>query len=330
MRRQRRKINWFRMFLFLTVVFALLAGTGAGAFYAWKSYTGPSTTVVKNQRESAPIPVAEEKVNKRINILLLGVDDGDESSQNRRSDTMIVASIDPADSSVNLLSIPRDTKVSIPGRDGYDKITHAYAYGGASLAARTVQEFLHIPIHYYVSLDWQGFMSVIDILGGVDLYVEHNMKYRDPYAELDIELTKGYQHLDGNKAGQYVRFRHDELGDIGRVQRQQRLLTALSEQMFQLGTIFRLPALTTTLQKYVQTDMNMFTMLKIANSIKSEKSGVLQSEMLPGDFATIDGLSYWLPDKEQTRRVVERLFLPQSSKIGSTGTGASEVTTAAR
>lgn len=311
MRRERRKISWFRVFLLLAIVSALSITMVAGAFYVWNSYMGTATVVRDSQGTALPA----DKLNKRINVLLLGVDDGDEESKNSRSDTMIVVSINPDDGAVNLLSIPRDTKVTIPGRKGEDKITHAYAYGGAPLAVRTVQDFLHIPIHYYIAADWKGFISVIDILGGVDLYVEQNMNYEDPYADLGIHLSKGYQHLNGDKAGQYVRFRHDELGDIGRVQRQQRLLKALSDQMFQFGTVFKLPALTSTLQQYVQTDMSIFTMLKVVNSIKTDPDSPLRAEILPGDFATIDGLSYWIYDKEQTRRIVERMFLPQPTKV---------------
>lgn len=311
MRRERRRIRWSRVLLLLSAVIFFMVAIATGALYMWHTHV-ISQTGGRDFGGSAAL--ADDKLNKRINILLMGIDDGDDQSAIRRSDTMIVASINPDDGSVNLLSIPRDTKVSIPGRKGYDKITHAYAYGGAELAVRTVQDFLHVPIHYYVSADWNGFIKVIDILGGVDLYVEQNMNYNDPYADLEIHLVKGYQHLDGNKAGQYVRFRHDELGDIGRVQRQQRLLKALSDQMLQVGTVFKLPALSSTLQQYVQTDMNLFTMVKVFNTVKTTQSA-LKAEMLPGTFATIDGLSYWVPDAEQTQRIVERIFLQQPTKV---------------
>ena len=318
-RRQSRKINWFRMSLFITVMVALVAGMAAGISYAWNIYNTSSFAVNSPPRTSPPVALEEGTLKKQINILLLGVDDGDAAAQNRRSDTMIVVSINPDAGTVNLLSLPRDTEVTIPGRKGTDKITHAYAYGGADLSMRTVENFLHIPIHHYLTLNWQGFINIIDILGGVDLYVEQDMAYRDPYAGLDIQLHKGYQHLDGNKAGQYVRFRLDELGDIGRVQRQQRLVKALVDEMFQVGTIFKLPALTTTLQQYVQTDMSIFTMLKAANTIQNAKAGAVSTEMLPGDFATIDGKSYWQPNQEEIRRIVERMFLPRRTTVSNNG-----------
>ena len=314
MRKGRRKIRWSRVLLLLLIVSALITAVAVGAMYAWHSFNGKSGAPTI-EKESTAVSLGDDKLGKRVNILLLGIDDGEDQGQGRRSDTIIVLSISPEDGNINLLSIPRDTKVAIPGRPGFDKITHAYAYGGTGLAIRTVQDFLKIPIHYHVTVDWPGFIKVIDLLGGVDVYVEHDMHYQDPYANLNIQLVKGYQHLNGNEAGQYVRFRHDELGDIGRVQRQQRLLKALTDQMFQFGTILKLPALYSTLQQYVQTDMNIFTMAKIANSVASSQAKLLKTEMLPGDFATIEGKSYWVPDNEQTQRVVERMFLSQPAPV---------------
>jgi LCP family protein required for cell wall assembly len=220
---------------------------------------------------------------------------------------MIVASINPEDQTVNLLSIPRDSKVSIPGRSEDGKITEAFFYGGAHLAVRTVQDNFHIPINYSVVIDWKAFIKVIDILGGVDMNVERDMNYEDPYENLSIHLHKGYQHLNGEKAGQYVRFRHDELGDIGRVGRQQYFLRKLTNDMLQAGTILKLPALMTTISRYVQTDMDAYTLLKIANVLKNIKSDSLQTEMVPGDFVTIDDLSYWVPDRERTQKIVDSM-----------------------
>lgn len=306
--RARRKIRWTRLFLVLFVLLVMVTAMAGAAFYAYLNMSdGPVTsgTVATDGK-------AGEKLTKRINILILGVDDGDNETPGapKRSDTMIVASINPQDATINLLSIPRDTRVTIPGRKGFDKITHAFAYGGAELSVRTVQEFLGIPINYYVVMDWQGFVKIVDILGGVDLYVESNMNYTDPYANLNIDLSKGFQHLNGEQAGQYVRFRHDELGDIGRVQRQQRFMKALSDEMFKFGTIFKLPALTTTLRQYVSTDMPGFTMFKLANTLKGMKDGSgFHAELLPGKFATVDGLSYWVPDKDQTKKLVDALFV---------------------
>lgn len=260
----------------------------------------------ENKQPVQTVTVSEKPptLDNRLNILLLGLDDGtyEDSTSARRSDAMLVASIDPEHKSVELLSIPRDSRVSIPGYDGMDKITHAFFYGGADLSVRTVEKLLNIPIHYYVVIDWQAFIKVIDILGGINIDVEENMNYDDPYEDLHIHLTKGYQHLNGEQAGEYVRFRHDELGDIGRVQRQQHFLSALTDQLLQSGTILKLPSLLSTINQYIKTDMSLYTMLKIANTLKSLQLGSVHTAMLPGDFATIDNISYWIPNISQTRK----------------------------
>lgn len=314
-RKRRRRIRWDRIFILLVMLLIAVVAIAGVTVYAYLSmvHTPVVTPVVKSTERPA------ETLKNKVNILLLGVDDRDPENPYdtaRRSDTIMVASIDPENGTISLLSLPRDTKVNIPGRNGYDKLNHAYAYGGAELARNTVQQFLHLPIHYYVVIDWQAFINVIDILGGVDLYVEHDMHYHDPYADLTINITKGYQHLDGEMAGQYVRFRSDELGDIGRVQRQQRFMKALAQETMQVGTILKLPALVNTLNQYVETDMPMMTMVKVANSLKSFDLNNFTAEMLPGNFATLDGLSYWVPDTEQVSQIIEKMFFTKATTGG--------------
>lgn len=311
-KRRKRKVRWDRVLILLIVLLVVVIAVAGATVYAYLQFarTAPVTQVV--QAVERPV----ETLNNRVNILLLGLDDAQPDQTARRSDTIMVASLNPQDGEVNLLSLPRDTKVNIPGHKGYDKLNHAYAYGGAELARSTVAQFLRVPINYYVVIDWQAFIKVIDIIGGVDLYVEHNMNYSDPYANLNIHINQGYQHLDGEKAGQYVRFRSDELGDIGRVHRQQRFLKALAKETMQAGIILKLPALVSAINENVDTDMSAITMLKVANSLKSLNASNLHAEMLPGDFATIDGLSYWLPDKEQTKQLVEAMSMT-SQKLSS-------------
>lgn len=319
--RARRKVRWGRVVLVLLALAVFVTAFAGTAFYV---YVHVSDTATAGGGAAADKPrAAEDALNKRINVLVLGVDEGDNEAPGapKRSDTMIVASIDPKDGTVGLLSIPRDTRVAIPGRKGFDKVTHAYAYGGPQLAVRTVENFLGVPIHYYVAMDWQGFINIVDILGGVGLYVEQDMNYDDPYASLSIHLKKGYQHLDGVKAGQYVRYRHDELGDIGRVQRQQRFLRAMTDEMLQFGTLFKLPALTAALRENVTSDMPPLTMLRVANTLKGFKDGGLKAELVPGRFATVDGLSYWVADKEETRALVQSLFFSGGTKVSGALSG---------
>jgi len=306
------KISWKKILLTtvsLTILIITLAGVAVYAFVSRVQV--PASASKQSPLNISPVSAnaPEKKINNRINILLLGLDDGDPDNPGspRRSDTMMVASINPSDKTVNILSIPRDSKVNIPGHPGYDKITHAFFYGGPDLAVRTVEDNFHIPINYYTVIDWKAFIKVVDILGGVDLNVEHDMNYDDPYEDLSIHLNKGYQHLNGEQAGEYVRYRHDELGDIGRVQRQENFLKALTSQMLQAGTILKLPALITTISHYVQTDMNTYTLVNVANVLKDMNANSLHAEMIPGDFATIDDLSYWVPNRTEMQKMVDRI-----------------------
>lgn len=311
----RYKICWKRVFLVFTVLIVALSCAVGAAYYAANKF--PVTPVTTANGQIIPDKPASDSVNKKINILLLGLDDGDLDNPTlpSRSDTMIVASIDREKGTVNLLSIPRDTRVNIPGYKGLDKINNAYFFGGSPLAVRTVEDFLNIPIQYYVTIKWQSFIKVIDILGGVDLYVESEMAYEDPYADLSINLHKGYQHLDGRKAGEYVRFRHDELGDIGRVQRQQKFLKALSDQFLQFSTLIKIPALVTAINQNIVTNLSGYNFVKVAIALRGINSGNLTTDMLPGNFATIHNTSYWEPDEEQVKQVVNKMFTPKTSTV---------------
>jgi len=286
---------WFRLLLVLFV----------GVSFAGAAFVG------RNMALYGSVWGLGESGN-RINVLLVGIDDGeigDPKNSPHRSDSMLLAGVHKGTGAVSLLSIPRDTRVAIPGHSSNDKFGHSYAYGGIDLTKATVEDFLKIPVHYYVVADWQGFIRVVDALGGVDLNVDADMDYEDPYANLKIHLKKGFQHLNGQQAGEYVRFRHDEMGDIGRVARQQKFLKALAAQAIRPGNLVRLPQIIGILGQSVQTNMTLGSFREIFIALPALKSNQIQSDMIPGNFANIGGLSYWAPDMEETKKVVERLFI---------------------
>jgi LCP family protein required for cell wall assembly len=249
-----------------------------------------------------------------VNLLLLGSDisyDGRGRSVDTgptRSDTMMLAHIDPGKNEVGILSIPRDTRVLIPEHNYYDKINSAYAYGGEMLARKTVANLTGAPVHHYVSLKVNGLMNIVDILGGVDIDVEKDMHYIDNTAKLNINLKKGRQTLNGQQAHGYVRFRHDEIGDIGRVQRQQRFVNAVAEKLLSPSTIVKLPELVNEVQKNIVTDLTNTEMLKIGYFLKGLKKEQIKMVMLPGSFGNIRGASYWIIDEPNAREVISDLF----------------------
>ena len=199
----------------------------------------------------------------RVRLLVLGVDarEGDEG----RSDTLMLVTLNPTTKQAAILSFPRDMWVQIPGRSE-DKICHAYNRGGVELSQRTVEDLLGIDIDYYVRVDFSGFKDIVDVLGGVDINVEKKMDWDDRRGNLYIHLKPGLQHMDGEDAMGYVRYRSDS--DYERIKRQQRFLNALMEQKLTARNIPRLVRLVPRIADAVDTDLSEPELLALVNLLR--------------------------------------------------------------
>ncbi len=245
---------------------------------------------------------------KRLNVLLLGID-ARQGETMARSDSMILASYDPKTRQVSLLSIPRDTRVSIPGH-GMDKINSASVYGGPDLAMRVVSNLLGIQVKYYVLTNFSGFKDIVNALGGVTLDVEQNMYHEDETdgGVYEISLSKGTQRLNGDKALQYVRYRDYALGDIDRTKHQQKFLMALGKEMLQPSTITKLPRLIPEINRYVKTNLGLSDMVKMASAMKNDENYNMVAQTLPGRPIEIGGVSYWGVDPSEAKQTLAKLF----------------------
>ena len=255
----------------------------------------------------------EEKLEKGqpVNIMLLGVDQRDDEPA--RSDTIMVAALFADEKQIKLLSIPRDTYVSIPGRKNKDKINHAHAYGGTELTQETLAEFLDIPIHFYLEVNFEGFVNVIDILGGIEVDVEKRMYYPDE----NIDLQAGLQILNGEDSLGYVRFRSDGQGDIGRIARQQKFLSLALAEVKSAGTIFKIPGLIKEIVKHVETDMPVNKMAYLAIKLKDlDDEYGLQTYSLDGYSDTKNGISYWNVNTKKLEETMEEFQKP-TTKVDS-------------
>ncbi len=234
-----------------------------------------------------------------------------DSNLNGMSDAMLLIRFDPESRKVSVLSIPRDTRVPIQGV-GTTKINFANYSGGASLAAQTVSRTLgDITIDRYVRLNVSGFGKLIDALGGVDIYVPKLMKYQDDSQHLYISLKAGQQRLNGARAIQYMRYRHDDLGDIGRVQRQQAFFRALIEQKMKPATILKTPEIMGVLKENIDTNLSVEEILALGYFITQVQRQDVKMLMLPGRFANpgeFDALSYWVFDQRLTRKILDKHF----------------------
>ncbi len=285
--KKKRYLPW----IILSVLF--LVAVGAGAIFAGFFDNAPRTSKQTNML------VAADKAT----VMIMGVDTRKDDVG--RSDTLMVATIDPTNNQAAILSIPRDTRVQIPGY-GWDKINAAYAYGGYKLTRTTVEQLLDVPMNHYVIINIQGFQKIIDAIGGVDIDVEKRMYYNDPYDDnggLHINLQPGLQHMDGKTAITYVRYRDSE-GDIGRIKRQQKFMLAVMEKVLSPSIIPRIPTIISEVFSCVQTDMSIRQLLAFFGSLRKAQQNGLKTEMVPGTPMYINGISYWIPNITKLRSSV--------------------------
>ena len=325
--------------LFIVLFIALLSG-GLGAGLAFVLSSRPfqqrqlSTTEAEvfnknSQGITSSALSGVPTLSRPVNILLLGtiVLTSDlpnaqrqpkegylaqvDGNLNGLSDAMLLIRFDPATKKVAVLSIPRDSRVNIDGV-GTTKINFANYAGGAALSAQTVSQVLgDIPIDRYIRFNVGGFGSLIDALGGVEVYVPKKLKYQDDSQRLYINLNAGQQRLDGNKAIQYMRFRNDELGDIGRVQRQQAFFRAFIEQKLKPETISKFPEILAILKENIDTNLSIEEFLALASYTSTLERKDIQMHMAPGRFSNageFDSLSYWILDNRRLANLVHQSF----------------------
>lgn len=241
---------------------------------------------------------AYSKAGKRLNVLLLGADGG-------RSDTMMVMSMDLKSKGVKILSIPRDTYYHLEGYDAMDqrKLNAVYGHsgekGGAEGVRTAVEKITQLDIPYFVEVDYDAVMEIVDLVGGVDYEVPFDMNYDDPYAKppLHIHLKKGMQNLDGEKAMQFLRWRKNNgsegTGDIDRIKRQQDFMTAAAKKAFGL----KLPMVLKTAYENVKTDLSVTELIYLGTKMMGTDLAKIEKFTLPGDLGMKKGYSYLIPDE---------------------------------
>ena len=291
---KKNKSSYVKYILILVVVF-ILSGM-VGAFFANALVDNKPDY---NEDDKKGMLVANDKAT----VMIMGVDE--RADDVGRSDTLMIATLDPDKNQAALLSVPRDTRVKIKGY-GFDKINAAYAYGGRKLTQETIESLLNTHIDHYIKINVHGFTKIIDALGGIDIDVEKRMYYEDPWDDdggLYIDLQPGMQHMDGKTAITYVRYR-DEEGDIGRIKRQQNFMKAVMDKLVSPTIIPKLPAIVSAVSDSVETDMSVSEILSFLGTLQDAKDNGLKSEMLPGKPVYIEGISYWVPDISKTRQIL--------------------------
>ncbi len=284
-----------RIWPWLLMLAVFLTAALGGAYFASNSLTEKPL----EKKQSEELLTAKDKAT----IMIMGVDERDDDVG--RSDTLMIASIDPKTNQASLLSVPRDTRVKIKGH-GFDKVNAAYAYGKERLSQDTVENLLGVNIDHYIIINTKSFKKIIDAIGGIDIDVPKRMHYEDPWDDdggLIIDFQPGMQHMDGAKAVTYVRYR-DEEGDLGRIRRQQDFVRACMEKIVSPAIIPKLPSVIKEVMGSIETDLSFRQLLEFAGTLKESKNNGLKTDMVPGKPLYIEGISYWIPDLNKLRLTV--------------------------
>ena len=297
---KKKKHRWKKIIGSVLLLFVLgIAG------YVYSIYGHAKQTVnekINTNIESIDTEVAQEKLEKKelINILLLGVDERD--ADGGRSDSIMIASLNPEDELTTVVSIPRDTLAEIAGKGFETKINHAYAYGGADMSVATVEKFLDLDLDYYVEINMEGLADLIDAIGGIT--VNNEIEWIDEgYYKKGYRWEKGEIELDGEKALGYVRMRHlDPNSDFGRTERQRKVINAIIDKGKNMATVLKLNSVIDVLGDNLQTNMTFDDMKKLLLDYNHLAKN-FQGYMLQGEDVYIDGVYYYQVPDEELRNV---------------------------
>lgn len=306
----------------LLALLVLCAATvWAGALYAVRDEQGSrAVNAARRLFEEVVSPDYIFAGRDRVNILLIG-EDVSLTNQRQlikepsRSDTNIIVGLDRRSATASVLSLPRDTRVHVPGR-GTHKLNAAHREGGPYLLIDTIRDNFQVNVHHYVKTNFRGFVEIVDLVGGIDIDVERDMDYDDTWQDFHVHLKKGYQHLDGTQAHGYVRWRQnnprskggdgavDPLGDLGRVERQQKVIRILAGKLLSREYLPRLPEVARAVRKYIETDLTdkqLLSLMLFAHRLTPES---IQTATLPTHWSR----PFMIVERERAAEVLARFF----------------------
>lgn len=288
------------------VVAGAIVGVGFASYSYWAiqnmlgSIQSPPPT---NQQGEPTRPAKERLPDGPRTILVMGTDArGKEDSKMSRSDTMFVMRLDPQRKRATMMSIPRDMWVDIPGH-GQSKINAAYFFGGGPLSKQVVEDLTGLTINYFFVVDWQAFKQFVDTIGPVKVYVPKDINDNLH----NYRFIQGCQSLDGKHALWYVRFRHDERGDLGRIDRQQSFILQTLKQSMTLRNAPKIPRVMKIVSNNVLTDMPGSDMWEIGNLLRQIPRKQIETVTAPGNIGRASGQSVIFPDESEIQSMSSRM-----------------------
>ncbi|MFL2116448.1 LCP family protein [Marinilactibacillus psychrotolerans] len=298
---KKKKPLWKKLLITVTILLTIIVGIGA--FVAWRVYSDVQSSTNEMYEEAGHDqirnkPVVVDDGKDPFSVLLMGIDTGDMGRTDQgRSDTMMLMTVNPNTKKTTIVSIPRDTYTEIVGKGTMDKINHAYAFGGTSMAMNTVQKLFDIPVDYYVSVNMEGLQQIIDAMDGVDITPQLT------FEQAGYNFVEGQtEHMDGNTALEYSRMRHeDPNGDYGRQERQRAVVEATVEKMASVDSVMNYKSVLNSLSANMQTNLSFDDMVDVFTKYNSA-IGTVKQDQLSGTGKKQNGVYYeFIPDEEIQR-----------------------------
>jgi polyisoprenyl-teichoic acid--peptidoglycan teichoic acid transferase len=297
--KRRKKKKWLRWIGGIVAV--LLIGVG---IYAYSIYHHVKQTAEQmhepvnhiSDKRNAPVSLNKQTP---ISILLIGVDE--RKGDRGRADSLIVMTVNPSKKSIEMVSIPRDTRTEIIGKGKKDKINHSYAFGGVEMTMATVEHFLDIPIDYYIKVNMESFRDIVDAVGGVTVDNPFAFTYEG------VTFPKGEITLNGEKALKYSRMRYDDpRGDFGRQDRQKQIIEAIIQKGAGFSSLTNYDEVLTAIGKNIKTNLTFDEMQEIQANYKEARHHIEQLH-ITGKGTTINGTYYLLVPEEERLAISNKL-----------------------
>lgn len=300
MRSTKKKRKWLKVTGIILLILAIAAG--AYSYTVYNSLKSAVETmhqpIERKQSEKRQEPVTLEEKDP-FSVLMLGVDE--RQGDRGRSDTIIVLTVNPNSNSVKMLSIPRDTRTEIIGKGKEDKINHAYAFGGIPMSMDTVENFLDIPIDYYMQVNMEGFKDIVDAVGGIT--VQNDLDFTQD----GFHFPKGEVNLNGEKALSFTRMRHeDPRGDFGRQLRQRQIIQGVIKEGASVSSLTNFSNIFAALGKNVKTNLTFDQLMDIQKNYKDAGKNIQQME-IKEQGTKINSIYYGLVSPEEKQRVQTEL-----------------------
>lgn len=263
------------------------------------------------ERSHSELRKTPAKEGDPMTVVLYGIDSDSQRQQEnsgQRSDSIVLMSINPEDKKTVMVSIPRDTRAKIVGKNTTEKINHAYAYGGPDMAVKSLEKLMDVPVDHYVSINMDGVKTVVDELGGVTLTSNASFTTKDTKNTYQFEKGKEYK-MNGEQALAYMRSRKEEGagGDEGRQQRQQQVITVVAKEAFSMNSVTKLNGIFKAAQDNLKTDLSFVQLNRFKSDYDKAQDNVERLTIDGQNALGDDNLYYFYPDDNSLKDIKKKL-----------------------